>query len=595
MRIVTNGPVLVFGGCYSNLQATEALLAQAARRGIPPERMVCTGDVVAYGADAAATVALVRRAGVPVVMGNCEEQLAARAADCGCGFAPGSACDRLSGAWFAHATTALDAAAADWMGTLPRQIDLQLGRFRLLVVHGSAAANNEFVFASTGEAVPPGYDGVIAGHCGLPFTRMIEGRLWHNSGAVGMPANDGTPRAWFSVLSPGPDGLTVEHAAFGYDHAAAAGAMRTAGLPEAYAGALETGLWPSCDVLPAAELAARGIALTPATLHFPLPPAGGGGDEGGCPSPATPPTRPKFSDPAVTARGERRATVALEGLRTLWFNTGTLCNVACIGCYIESSPRNDRLSYLTRSEAASYLAEAATLHPELTEIAFTGGEPFMNPDMPGMMEDALAASYRVLVLTNAMRPMQRFKPALLELQRRYAGRFTLRVSLDHYQRAEHEALRGKRSWQPAIDGLAWLARHGFDLAIAGRTLWHEDEVAMRTAFATLFDRIGLKVDASDPSRLVLFPEMDATADVPEITESCWGILGKRPSDVMCSSARMIVKRKGADRPAVVACTLLPYDPAFELGATLAEAGGPVALNHRHCAKFCVLGGASCSA
>ncbi len=265
-KIVADGPVLVFGGCYSNLQATEALLAQAARRGIPPERMVCTGDVVAYGADPAATVALVRHSGVHVVMGNCEEQLAARAADCGCGFAPGSACDRLSGAWFAHAAAALDAAALDWMGALPRQIDLQLGRWRLAVLHGSAAAINEFVFASTGAAIPPGYDGVVAGHCGLPFTRTVEGRLWHNSGAVGMPANDGTQRAWFSVLSPGPEGLVIEHVAFDYDYGTAARAMRAAGLPEGYAGALETGVWPSCDVLPAPELAIRGAPIIPATL-----------------------------------------------------------------------------------------------------------------------------------------------------------------------------------------------------------------------------------------------------------------------------------------------------------------------------------------
>jgi len=265
-KIEADGAVLVFGGCYSNFQATEALLGHAARRGIPPARMVCTGDVVAYGADAAATVALVRDAGVHVVMGNCEEQLAARAADCGCGFAPGSACDRLSGAWFAHAAAALDTSALDWMGALPRQIDLQLGRHRLAVVHGSAAAINEFVFASTGGAVPPGYDGVIAGHCGLPFTQAVEGRLWHNSGAIGMPANDGTQRAWFSVLHPGPDELVIEHVAFDYDYVAAAGAMRQAGLPEGYAGALETGLWPSCDVLPAPELAARGEPIVPATL-----------------------------------------------------------------------------------------------------------------------------------------------------------------------------------------------------------------------------------------------------------------------------------------------------------------------------------------
>ena len=35
-------------------------------------------------------------------------------------------------------------------------------------------------------------------------------------------------------------------------------------------------------------------------------------------------------------------------------------------------------------------------------------------------------------------------------------------------------------------------------------------------------------------------------------------------------------------------------PAFELGATLAEARGPVPLNHPHCARFCVLGGGACS-
>ena len=77
-------------------------------------------------------------------------------------------------------------------------------------------------------------------------------------------------------------------------------------------------------------------------------------------------------------------------------------------------------------------------------------------------------------------------------------------------------------------------------------------------------------------------------------DACWGILKKSPDSVMCASARMVVKRKGAPRPAVVACTLLPYDPQFELGETLAESVGQVRLNHPHCAKFCVLGGAACS-
>ncbi|MFT7524438.1 MAG: hypothetical protein ACI92A_002307, partial [Candidatus Paceibacteria bacterium] len=70
---------------------------------------------------------------------------------------------------------------------------------------------------------------------------------------------------------------------------------------------------------------------------------------------------------------------------------------------------------------------------------------------------------------------------------------------------------------------------------------------------------------------------------------------KDPKDVMCASSRMVVKRKGAEKPAVLACTLLPYAPEFEMGETLEQAEVKVQLNHRHCAKFCVLGGASCSA
>ncbi|MGB1086758.1 MAG: radical SAM protein, partial [Alphaproteobacteria bacterium] len=118
----------------------------------------------------------------------------------------------------------------------------------------------------------------------------------------------------------------------------------------------------------------------------------------------------KFRDPLVTAKGEKRAHVAFNGLETLWVNTGTLCNIECVNCYIESSPTNDRLVYLTATELQPYLAEARDMGAR--EIGFTGGEPFMNPDMGQMLEDALAAGFEVLVLTNAMKPMMR--PAVQE-------------------------------------------------------------------------------------------------------------------------------------------------------------------------------------
>jgi uncharacterized Fe-S cluster-containing radical SAM superfamily protein len=302
----------------------------------------------------------------------------------------------------------------------------------------------------------------------------------------------------------------------------------------------------------------------------------------------------KFRDPLVTAKGERRARVALRSLDTLWFNTGTLCNLTCRHCYIESSPKNDRLVYLSAAEVAEYLDEIAALGLPTRRIGFTGGEPFMNPELPAMLEASLARGFRALVLTNAMKPMRKQRAALLALRERFGERLQVRVSLDHYGPRVHEEERGKRSWQPTIDGLLWLAREGFAVTVASRRLSGEDEGAIRAGFARLFAELGLGLDADEPETLTVFPEMNEKADVPEITEACWGILGKSPESVMCSSSRMVIKRKGAARPVVVACTLLPYDAQFELGATLAEASRSVPLNHPHCAKFCVLGGGACS-
>ncbi len=302
----------------------------------------------------------------------------------------------------------------------------------------------------------------------------------------------------------------------------------------------------------------------------------------------------KFIDPQVTLTGQKRAAVRLLALRTLWLNTGTLCNIACTNCYIESSPRNDRLAYLGRDEAARFVAEAQALSPALVEIGFTGGEPFMNPDIVGMLADALATGMRVLVLTNAMKPMLNRRADIAALIAAYPDRLTLRVSLDHFSRGPHEAVRGADTWAPAVEGLKWLAGTGASIAVAARLVGPDNEAALRRGFAALFADDGIPVDASDPHALVIFPEMDATADVPEISEACWGILDKSPNDVMCASSRMVVHRKGAEHASVIACTLLPYEAAFDLGPTLAGAAGPVPLNHRHCAKFCVLGGAACS-
>ena len=315
------------------------------------------------------------------------------------------------------------------------------------------------------------------------------------------------------------------------------------------------------------------------------------------------PNAGKFRDPDRTLKGEGRARVPFEHLDTLWINTGSLCNITCANCYIESSPSNDRLAYITAKEVEALLDEAKGLGTR--EIGFTGGEPFLNRELSQMLEAALQRGFEVLVLTNAMQPMLRSRPSaeLLDLNARFPGKLSLRVSLDHHTAALHETERGANTWDKTIEGIDWLSRNGLRFTIAGRTCWGESEADSRAGYAALIASRGWRIDAAKPGELVLFPEMDGRRDVPEITTACWGILHKSPNDMMCSNARMVVKRRGAPGPVVLPCTLLPYEPEFEMGATLAEAaradggmfeGGAIKLCHPHCAKFCVLGGGSCS-
>ncbi|PWE18841.1 radical SAM protein [Marinicauda salina] len=303
-----------------------------------------------------------------------------------------------------------------------------------------------------------------------------------------------------------------------------------------------------------------------------------------------------FSHPDVTAKGETRAAVGFERLETLWFNTGTLCNIECANCYIESSPTNDSLVYLSEADVAGYLDEVDALGCGPIEIGFTGGEPFMNPAMIRLAEMALERGHDALILTNAMKPMMRprVQRGLVDLRERFGDRLTMRVSLDHYTAERHDAERAEGAFESAMTGMEWLAREGFRLSAAGRAAFAESEADARAGFAALFAERDIPVDAADPAQLVVFPEMDPAGEPPEITTACWDILGVDPRAVMCATSRMVVRRKNADGPVVLSCTLIPYDDGFEMATTLAEALRPVKLNHRFCTQFCVLGGASCS-
>lgn len=267
--------LLVFGGPYSNLPATTAMRRRADALGIGAGHVICSGDLVAYCAEPAETVELIRDWGIHVVMGNCEESLAFSAPDCGCGFAEGSSCSSLSLAWYRYADQRIDAGQRSWMRALPRAIDFEMSGLRFRTLHGGVASINQFIFASNDAAAKreqvrqAGADVVIGGHSGIPFGQALEDCHWLNAGVIGMPANDGSANGWYMLIEPGHEAIQVSWHRLGYDHESAARSTIAAGMLE-YGLALADGIWPSQDILPAAERAQRGQPLSLAALEIPL-------------------------------------------------------------------------------------------------------------------------------------------------------------------------------------------------------------------------------------------------------------------------------------------------------------------------------------
>jgi predicted phosphodiesterase len=267
--------LLIFGGPYSNLAATQAIYDKARDLKITADHIICTGDIVAYCGEPLQTVDLIREWGIHVVKGNCEESLATNQLDCGCGYEQGSACSTLSVAWYEFANQRIDTASREWMEQLPHSITFSIRDYKFKVVHASVSSINQFIFASTPAQVKSdqialsGADAVIGGHSGIPFGQAVGAGLWLNAGVIGMPANDGSSDGWYMLLDPDQNGFELSWHRLRYPAEISQSTTREAGM-EAYANALIDGLWPTLDILPAIEREQRGKPLKPSTISIEL-------------------------------------------------------------------------------------------------------------------------------------------------------------------------------------------------------------------------------------------------------------------------------------------------------------------------------------
>ena len=268
-----DGKVLVFGGPYSNLAVTQAMQQKAAELEIPPNRIICTGDIVAYCGEPRETAELIMEWGIPALMGNCEESLGFEEDDCGCGFEQDSSCSILSITWYQFANRVMTTQLRNWMKALPRLITFRYQGFRFAVVHGSVSSINQFIFPSTPwkdkleQINSTTADVIIGGHCGIPFGQSRDQLAWLNAGVIGMPANDGSTDGWYMLLEPVVDGYQASWHRLAYDVGQSQRTTHNAGMPE-YAQALGDGLWAGMDILPETERSLRGEKIELAPLRI---------------------------------------------------------------------------------------------------------------------------------------------------------------------------------------------------------------------------------------------------------------------------------------------------------------------------------------
>lgn len=262
--IDVEGPLLIFGGPYSNIHALRSMRAIADAKSYLPSQVICTGDIVAYCAYPQECLSYMAEWGIHCIAGNVELNIKADIDDCGCNFEDGTRCDLFSKEWFPYAKSKINSEGLEYINKLPEFLKFEFAGRKVGVLHGSTENTSEFIFKSTDAGrklvafKAMDADVIIGGHCGIPFVDHIEDKLWLNAGVIGMPANDGDVRTWYAELLEKDGDI---HFAFGrlrYDYEAAVNEMGVKGLVPSYAKTLETGIWDNCDVLPKTETYLQG-------------------------------------------------------------------------------------------------------------------------------------------------------------------------------------------------------------------------------------------------------------------------------------------------------------------------------------------------
>jgi len=317
-------------------------------------------------------------------------------------------------------------------------------------------------------------------------------------------------------------------------------------------------------------------------------------------------------DPVATIPFQRVA--GSPKLDDLWLFTGSVCNLRCLHCYTGSAPANHTLAPLTPADVAPFLDEARELGA--AQIYLTGGEPFLAPEIAGLLRDCLAVA-PTTVLTNGTEPLRKHWDTIRALRDAHGDRLQFRVSLDHHEPARHDAIRrdgaGKLrdAFAVTADTIVELSRMGFTPIVTLSAEVFRGNPASAAAvsqrviadFAARGATVTVKILPATLDQGHQVQRRDRAPVVPRATDAYLRMTRTTPAQLMCHASRLVLKPAGAAAPRVYPCpVLVPSDEAsaaslaatFDLGGTLTESiERPVPLDHPSCAAYCCNAAGTC--
>ncbi len=268
--------------------------------------------------------------------------------------------------------------------------------------------------------------------------------------------------------------------------------------------------------------------------------------------------------------------VPLQSLDILWFQVGgTICNLRCHHCFISCSPENDTFGFMSLELCSRYLREGVALGAK--EFYFTGGEPFANPDLCDILEDALRYGPST-VLTNATLFRDTTMARLRRMRQASAHVLELRVSIDGYTSAMNDPIRGQGTFDRAMEGIGRLVQSEFNPIITIMRSWAGCDEEVLSGFTETLRAVGY----AEP-RLKILPSIKLGAearrtrgysDCERVTHEM--MCGFDLSKLICSHARLLTDR------GVWVCPILPDAPEARMSDSVSNALGGYPLRHQAC-------------